>query len=139
MVSWLHGKIKIYNTGKAKEPWLTAALAEYEKRLPFPIEWKLYKDDESLYSAILKLPTFVALDPQGYSMTSEKFSTFFESHSPRHILIGGATGLPSTVKAKASHLISLSPLTFTHQMTRLILLEQLYRATQILKNSSYHK
>ncbi len=132
-------KIKIYNTGKSKEPWLIAALAEYEKRLPFPIEWKLYKDDNSLYTAVAKLPSFIALDPQGQSMTSENFATFFEIHSPRHILIGGAIGLPPPIKAKASHLISLSPLTFTHQMTRLILLEQLYRATQILKNSNYHK
>ncbi|MCB1116969.1 MAG: 23S rRNA (pseudouridine(1915)-N(3))-methyltransferase RlmH [Chlamydiia bacterium] len=132
-------KIKIYNTGKAKEPWLIAALAEYEKRLPFPIEWKLYKDDESLYAAAAKLSSFIALDPNGQSMTSEDFALFFETHSPRHILIGGATGLPAPIKAQASHLISLSPLTFTHQMTRLILLEQIYRATQILKNSSYHK
>ncbi len=131
--------IKIYNTGKAKEPWLIAALAEYEKRLPFSIEWKLYKDDGALYAAIAKQSSFVALDPQGQQMTSENFTTYLEAHSPRHILIGGADGIPDSVRAQASVLISLSPLTFTHQMTRLILLEQLYRATQIHKGTRYHK
>ena len=53
--------------------------------------------------------------------------------------IGGADGLPAELKADRSRLLSLSKLTFTHQMARLLLVEQIYRATEIRKGSGYHK
>ena len=129
--------INIYTIGKAKESWLQEALAEYEKRLPFTIRWHLCKDDAALAA---KIPnTYIALDPTGTTHTSESFAHWFIQSYPRHFIIGGAEGLTPKMRQNAQDLISLSPLTFTHQLTRLILLEQLYRATQIDKNTDYHK
>ena len=72
-------------------------------------------------------------------MTSEAFADWLYSKAPRHFIIGGPEGLPSEIISKADTLLSFSPMTFTHQITRLILLEQLYRATQIHKGTAYHK
>jgi len=128
-------KLAIYTVGKAKEAWLQGALSEYEKRLPFSIDWHLAKSDALLHAP----PAYVALDPSGQTFTSESFAAWFYATSPRAFVIGGPEGLTPQAKQQASSLISLSPLTFTHQMTRLILLEQIYRATQIHKGTQYHK
>lgn len=131
-------KIKIITPGKMKERWLEEALAEYEKRLTGSIfiEWVLkeVKPDSP----------YICLHPEGESFTSLEFSKFlykeWEKQGSRlTIIIGGPTGLSSQILKGASHLISLSNLTFTHQHTRLILLEQIYRATQIEKGTDYHK
>lgn len=135
-------KVKIYTIGKTKESWLLEALAEYEKRLQgtMQIEWLLAKDDNDLAKWALADPNFIALDVQGQLLSSENFSQkLFQSHSRLSFVIGGAEGLPPPIKKSAKWLWSLSPLTFTHQMTRLILLEQLYRAAEIHNNGPYHK
>lgn len=139
-------KIKIYTIGKTKEKWLDAAIEEYTKRLSpdLTIEWILSKDKESFDECVKKIKDFICLDPQGVQFESEEFSTFihkeFQKGGPRlNIIIGGAEGLGSSQLTKATHILSLSKLTFTHQMTRLILLEQLYRAFQIHKGTRYHK
>lgn len=139
-------KIKIYTIGKTKERWLEEALEEYTQRLKatLSIEWVLAKDDQKLLELAQKEPLLLCLDPKGVSVTSEEFSRLFYSSliqggSRLAFVIGGAEGLPAPLKQKGSRLISLSPLTFTHQLTRLILLEQIYRALEIQKNSSYHK
>jgi 23S rRNA (pseudouridine1915-N3)-methyltransferase len=135
-------KIKVLSIGKTKETWLQEALSEYEKRLtPLgSIEWILAKNDVQLEEFSKKEPKYIALDPQGKSMTSEKFAAWFSQAGSRiTFVIGGAEGLTPTLKANASLLWSLSPLTFTHQLTRLILLEQLYRAYEINRGGSYHK
>lgn len=133
-------KIKIFSPGKTKDEWLSTALAEYEKRLSkdLSIEW-IYG-----YQGLEKEHSYLCLDPQGESFTSPAFSKFLykkfeESGSRLTIVIGESEGIPEEIKEKANRLISFSPLTFTHQMTRLILLEQLYRAVQIEKGSAYHK
>ncbi|MCB1072193.1 MAG: 23S rRNA (pseudouridine(1915)-N(3))-methyltransferase RlmH [Chlamydiales bacterium] len=131
-------KLKIITPGKMKEAWLEEALAEYEKRLTgtVSIEWILKEvEPESPY---------ICLDPNGTSMSSPEFSKFLYKEWERcgcrlTFVIGGPTGLSPEILRGASHLISLSKLTFTHQHTRLILLEQIYRATQIEKGSDYHK
>jgi len=139
-------KIKILTIGKNKEAWLHDALAEYEKRLrPFcTFEWILAKNDVHLEEISKKEGKFIALDPQGKSMTSEKFAEWLSKalvayNSRLVFIIGGAEGLSPSLKAQASFLWSLSPLTFTHQATRLILLEQIYRAYEINRGSAYHK
>ena len=128
-------KIKMISPGKHKELWLIDALAEYEKRLSrdAKIEWLFPKELSSPEEP------FVLLDVQGTPVTSEQFSTLILS-KPRHtFVIGGPDGPPPALKVTASSRISLSALTFTHQFARLILLEQIYRAFEISKNSSYHK
>lgn len=131
-------KIKIFSPGKTKEPWLQRALAEYEKRLTgaVAIEW----DQQNLPMK----GHFICLDPNGIQSTSPDFSGFlhreFEKQGSRlTFVIGGPTGLPLNILKKASHSISLSKMTFTHQHTRLLLLEQIYRAFQIRKGTYYHK
>lgn len=108
------------------------------------IEWVLVKNEEKLLELAQKEPLLLSLDPQGVSVTSEEFSRLFytslvKGGSRLAFVIGGPEGLPPKLKSKGPHLISLSPLTFTHQLTRLILMEQLYRALEIQKGSSYHK
>jgi 23S rRNA (pseudouridine1915-N3)-methyltransferase len=139
-------KIKILTIGKNKDAWLKEALAEYEKRLkPFyALEWILAKNDVQLEEFSAREGKYIALDPQGKLMTSEKFAQWFaraaiEHNSRLAFVIGGPEGLTATLKAKAGFFWSLSPLTFTHQATRLILLEQIYRAHEINRGSSYHK
>lgn len=134
-------KIKIFTVGKAKENWLCDAISEYESRVsPYlTLEWILTKDDKALDTLAEKEPHFIALDPQGKTFTSETFSKQLMKFPRLSFFIGGAEGLTPFVKSKAKELWSLSALTFTHQMTRIILLEQIYRAFEIDRGSPYHK
>ena len=134
-------KVKIFTIGKCKEKWLEEALAEYEKRLrgKMAIEWLLVKNDAELIEWT-KTEPYIALDPQGELFSSEAWSQKMVQLGLRlNFVIGGAEGLPSPLLKNARLKWSLSPLTFTHQMTRLILVEQLYRATEIERGSQYHK
>lgn len=139
-------KIKIATVGKAKESWLEEGLSEYTQRLkPFAaIEWILAKNIEKLKQIVKQEGSYLCLDPAGKLQTSEQFSHFLmkrleQEGSRLLIVIGDAEGLPSEIKQNASALLSLSPMTFTHQMTRLILLEQLYRGIEIARGTAYHK
>lgn len=137
--------IKILSVGKTKETWLEEALQEYLKRLKpvaaFEFVWA--KNDAQLLSLTEKEPLLICLDPDGREMTSTEFADFLqkkfvEGGSKVAFVIGGAEGLPPSLKASAQQ-ISLSRMTFTHQVTRLVLLEQIYRAFEIAKGSKYHK
>ncbi|MEX0961652.1 MAG: 23S rRNA (pseudouridine(1915)-N(3))-methyltransferase RlmH [Simkaniaceae bacterium] len=139
-------KIKIYTVGKNKELWLDTAIEEYEKRLKsnFQFDWFFAKNDEGLKKLIEKEKHYIALDPLGYSLPSDEFSKLLyqqllENRSRLTFVIGGDEGLDISIKANAYLLFSLSSMTFTHQITRLILTEQIYRAEQIQKGSPYHK
>ena len=139
-------KVKVYSIGKTKEAWLQEALEEYEKRLK-PIlgfEWILAKTDENLKQLLEKEANFICLDPQGKQLSSEDFSHFLikeleKYHSRLCFVIGGSAGIPLKLKTKSGNLISLSKMTFTHQITRLILVEQIYRSLEIDKGTAYHK
>lgn len=139
-------KIKIFSIGKTKEPWLLEALSEYEKRLSphMVIEWVLAKDNDQLTAFLGKESPPIVLSVDAKQLTSEEFSkTIFSTleklGSRLSFVIGGAEGIPPQILTKALTTISFSKLTFTHQMIRLILLEQLYRASEIQKGSGYHK
>lgn len=138
-------KIKILSIGKFKDQWLEIAINSYEKRLTgvMQIEWKWAKDNKQLIEWAQKEPTVVCLDPLGHMHSSEEFSQFLFKNlegggSRLAIIVGGSEGLPIEMK-KNYPLISFSRLTFTHQMTYLILIEQIYRALEIRKGSDYHK
>lgn len=138
-------KIKIFSVGKTKESWLEEAFNEYLMRLKptLQIECLWVKDTPQLIEWALKESTLICLDPEGKLFTSEKFSSFLfheleKGGSRLSLVIGGAEGLPEELKQRGT-LISLSPLTFTHQITRLVLIEQIYRACEIKKGSKYHK
>ncbi len=138
-------KLKIISIGKTKEKWLEDAFQEYVKRLmPFvQVECQWAKDNVQLIEWAQKESFYICLDPHGHLFTSEEFSSFFmrkwEAGGSRlTLIIGGAEGLPSELK-KQTNLISLSRLTFTHQITRLVLIEQIYRTIEIHKGTHYHK
>jgi len=139
---------RILSIGKTKEAWLDDAIAEYLKRLQGAanIEFVLAKNDEQLTVLALKEEArggVIALDEAGRLMDSINFSDFLvkglESAGAKlAIVIGGPDGLPAAIKKKYP-LVSLSPMTFTHQAVRLILIEQIYRALEIAKGSKYHR
>ncbi|MDP1835828.1 MAG: 23S rRNA (pseudouridine(1915)-N(3))-methyltransferase RlmH [Chlamydiales bacterium] len=137
-------RIKLLMVGRSKEPWIDSGVLEFERRmsstLQLSTEW--LKDDQQLVQQIGKEDKVVCLDPNGKTYTSEEFakslSKWLEDGGSRlTLVIGGAEGLPQSLKRYP--LLSLSSLTYTHQMCRLILAEQLYRATEIWRGSPYHK
>jgi 23S rRNA (pseudouridine1915-N3)-methyltransferase len=136
-------KIKVIAVGKCKEEWLKMAIAEYEKRLSHTTEISWIQSDE-LEKAIKTETQFIALSPNGKLHDSIDFSKTIMSmlennYSRITFVIGGPEGLSEDILKKARMVLSLSPMTFTHQLTRLILIEQIYRAFEIAKSSPYHK
>lgn len=157
--------IKIVGVGKLKESYLKDAQKEYLKRLsrfcglhvievdeekapdaasPAQEEKVRQKEAERIKKAIGKNTTTIALDLEGLELTSVEFSENFqrlmlEGRSDMTFIIGGSTGLDPTVISDANYRFCLSKLTFPHQLTRIILLEQIYRAFKILNNETYHK
>lgn len=138
-------KLKILSVGKTKEKWLNDACNEYLKRLQavVHIESAWAKDTSQLIEWVQRETHYLCLDPAGRLFTSEELASFLTQQwekggSRLTLVIGGAEGLPPEIKQKGL-LISLSPLTFTHQITRLVLIEQIYRVIEIQKGSHYHK
>jgi 23S rRNA (pseudouridine1915-N3)-methyltransferase len=138
-------EITILSIGKNKESWLEEGCSLYIKRLrpTMTINCLWLRDDAQLIRAATQQRHVVCLDANGMTFSSEEFATFFNKQielggARLAFVIGGATGLPAALK-KGYPLISLSPLTLTHQMVRLLLLEQIYRANEILRGSPYHK
>jgi 23S rRNA (pseudouridine1915-N3)-methyltransferase len=138
-------KLKILSVGKTKEKWLEEAFQEYTKRLKasVQIETAWAKDHAQLIEWTQRESSYLCLDPTGRLFTSEALAHFLTQQwekggSRLTFVIGGAEGLPVEIKERGN-LISLSPLTFTHQITRLILIEQIYRVIEIQKGSHYHK
>ena len=157
-------KIKIYSIGKIKEQYLKDGINEYIKRIssysnveiievadskvkdnPNQSDINKAKNEEGeRVLKLLKTDYLIGLDMNKQEFTSEDFAEFLnkkfvEGGSNISFVIGGSYGLSDALKARCNTSISLSKLTFLHQMTRLILLEQIYRAFKILNNETYHK
>ncbi len=114
-------------------------LSRYSK-----VELTEFKDEGSLLAAISAKGVSILLDEAGESFTSVKFARLIERQmvSGTQLLnfaIGGSSGWSEKVQGGSSLKLSLSALTFPHQMVRLILLEQLYRAFTIIRGEPYHK
>lgn len=138
-------KVHIISVGKTKESWLQEAVELYQQRLLGTIQFQFswVKDNAQLIQLAAKDRRPIALDPEGKSYSSEDFSDYFYKEmeaggASLTFIIGGAEGLPEEIRSRYP-LMSLSKLTFTHQITRLILVEQIYRAIQIRQGSQYHK
>ena len=148
--------IKIVCVGKIKEKFLSLAIAEYLKRLSkytkvdivqvadeANAEKALKVEGEKILSKIRDDEYVIALDISGDSISSidfaKKIDGIFNSYSKLTFVIGGSYGLSSLVKKRSNYLLSFSKMTFPHQMFRVILLEQIYRAYKINNNESYHK
>ena len=155
-------KLTLLCIGKLSASWIQEGAGDYSGRirryLPLSIEELKeikvggkkadaqqirQREGESLLQKIPASAFAVALDEQGKSVESEKLSQFIGKHmldgtQELVFLIGGAYGLSESVKQRANMTLSLSAMTLTHQMARLLLLEQIYRAMTILRNEPYH-
>ncbi len=138
-------KVQILSIGKNKKEWQSQAIADYEKRLHNRIsfEWKFYKNRENLSLALDKFPKYICLHEHGRQFDSVHFSKFFfdflTANQPAAFIIGDAAGIEKNVLENSYLNFSLSPLTFPHQIVRLLLIEQIYRAAEIQRNTNYHK
>tara|TARA_B100000513_G_scaffold140668_1_gene64166 strand:+ start:316 stop:918 length:603 start_codon:yes stop_codon:yes gene_type:complete len=144
--------VRIVSVGKSKEQWLQSAIDEYTKRLrgaQIELRCVNVKGDQQLIAeAAAAGDGLVVLDERGAQTDSDGFARILYEALERggsrvSFVIGAAEGLPPQLKAQAKAgkhtMISLSQMTFTHQMARLFLAEQIYRATEIRKGSAYHK
>jgi 23S rRNA (pseudouridine1915-N3)-methyltransferase len=146
-------KIRIVGRKGGSEKWLDEAYRMYEMRLRstnLDVETVWHKNDSDLLKAVSsdqeKGHTIVLMDPTGTMRSSEKFSrdlfSWLEAGGSRVVfVIGGANGLPLVLKQQISksNQLSLSEMTFTHQFSRTILMEQIYRASEIRRGTGYHK
>jgi 23S rRNA (pseudouridine1915-N3)-methyltransferase len=152
--------VNIVCVGKTEKGYLPEQIESYIKKIKFynSIQWvelnedkssndisyKKKSDNEVLIAYLKKLDTpIILLDENGKEFTSVEFSTFLQKQQNSSIkqlnfVIGGAFGFTEQVLQLAQTKISLSKMTFSHQMVRLFLAEQLYRAFSILNGSKYH-
>lgn len=153
--------VNITCIGKLKEKYFKDAQAEYVKRLtafctPRIIEKKEYNIPKGSGSALIEKaqqeesnsllpssPTYlIALSPDGEKMTSEAFAALVSKRAMSGSItfaIGGSYGLSQDFKVRADKVLSFSDMTMPHQLFRIVLLEQIYRAFMISSNRTYHK
>lgn len=153
-------KIELWVIGKTAFKYLDEGIALYEKRLkhyvnfdlvvlpdiknpPLSIEALKTKEGELILAKLTKDDYLILLDEKGKQLTSIDFSTFIEQqqiNAVKRVIfqIGGAFGFSEAVYARANREVSLSKMTFSHQMIRLFFVEQLYRAFTIIKGEKYH-
>jgi 23S rRNA (pseudouridine1915-N3)-methyltransferase len=148
--------IRIITIGKKHEAWVVDGIERYQKRLkrPFDVEWVILphssqsdvtaRQDESkrILSRLNANDYVVLLDERGKIIDSPTLSTLLtqqlESSKQIVIVIGGAYGIDGTVQRRANFIWSLSYLVFPHQLVRLVLTEQIYRAQEIAGGKPYH-
>ncbi|TWI80506.1 23S rRNA (pseudouridine1915-N3)-methyltransferase [Lacibacter cauensis] len=154
-------KIKLWSIGKPHEQYVKAGVEDFTKRISnyYPVEWTIIpvpknasvlgeaglkkKEGEVLLDMLEKDDYLVALDERGKQLSSEGLAEFMmkrtnESTKNLVFLIGGAYGIDEAVMQRANYKWSLSQLVFPHQLVRLILAEQVYRACSINRNEKYH-
>ncbi len=146
-------KIKIAWIGKTKEPAIQSLTDEYLKRISryAQVEGVALRDEAALLelcgrSARVKgaaKSTLVLMDSRGKEFSSEQFARFLADYQDRNPLplvfaIGGADGFSPETRASAQQVISLGKMTLAHELARVVLLEQVYRAYTILKGHPYH-
>ena len=131
-------RLSINAIGKIKKNWIREGINQYKKRMPDLIinESKSFNIDNIRVNNII-----ICLTEEGQSFNSIELTSLLLNFKNKKInfLIGGADGIPLSVKEKSHLLLSLSPLTFPHELARLILIEQIYRAVSISNNSPYHR
>lgn len=158
-------KITLITVGKIKEKYFTDAIKEYAKRLSRYCKLEILeladektpdgaseaeemqikaKEGERILKAVKDNAYVFALAIQGKKMSSEDFADTINrlgigGDSHLMFIIGGSLGLDERVLKRADRLISFSDMTFPHQLMRVILLEQIYRAYRIIQNEPYHK
>jgi len=157
---YLDMRIKILHIGKVKDEFAQIGRKKYLKLLSpyakvdmikvkeqpktasFSVEKILKVEGEALLQRVSKDDYVVALDERGQQLGSVEFARFLKRHAGVGrvvcFVMGGSFGLDSAVKERADKLLSLSKMTFTHQMTQVFLMEQLYRGVCIISGKEYH-
>ena len=154
-------KLSFWSIGKNNEPYVKAGVEEFTFRINkyFKAEWNIIpvpknsgmlsemdlkkREGETILEWLGKDDYLVALDERGKQFSSKALAGFIQARANEStkrlvFLIGGAFGLDETILKRADYKWSLSDLTFPHQLVRLILSEQVYRACTIIKNEKYH-
>ena len=139
-------RIRILAVGKVRKGWVLEGIATYLKRLPGLQVVELRdtgkaKEAEAVLAALLPGEQLVVMAEEGQTFDSPAFAERLEGSGSERLVfvIGGAEGIDPALKARASWKLSLSPMTFPHELARLLLLEQLYRALSIQQGGPYHK
>ncbi|WP_191089713.1 23S rRNA (pseudouridine(1915)-N(3))-methyltransferase RlmH [Nesterenkonia ebinurensis] len=148
--------ISVVAVGKKHESWVAEGIERYSKRLrkPYDLSWKLLphssrehdaaRDEESakILSALTPHQHVILLDERGTDISSPKLAARlqrqFDTARGVVLIIGGAYGVNAELQARADFTWSLSQLVFPHQLVRLILAEQIYRAQEISAGRPYH-
>lgn len=148
--------IKIIAVGKKHESWVVDGIERYQKRLqrPFDVSWILLphssregvsarqEESERISLRLSKDDFVVLLDERGNILDSSELSQklVFQLERSKHVVlvIGGAYGVDDSIHERADLVWSLSKLVFPHQLVRLVLAEQLYRAQEIVRGNPYH-
>ena len=154
-------KITLLTVGKTNELSFKNAISDYQKRLKFyipfeieeipelknnkniPEEVQKQKEGELILKHLMEGDEVILLDDKGDAYTSTRFANYLEKKmiagNKRLIfVVGGPYGFSKDVYRRANGKVSLSPMTFSHQMVRLVFTEQLYRAMTILRGEGYH-
>ncbi|MEA3378150.1 MAG: 23S rRNA (pseudouridine(1915)-N(3))-methyltransferase RlmH [Nanoarchaeota archaeon] len=131
--------MRIISVGKLRNKYLEKNFQEYFKRIQKYANVKqiIVKNEKQL---IKQLKGYVVvLDEHSSQKKSKQFATLIKDKSNISFVIGAAEGLSSEIKNKADEMLSLSKMTFPHQLIKVFLAEQIYRAFTIIKNENYHK
>ena len=154
-------KLHFWSIGKNNEPYIKEGVEDFTNRISkyYPVEWTIIplpknaglmsenelkkKEGDIVLERLNKDDYLVVLDERGKQFNSESLAEFIMKRSNESVknlifLIGGAFGLEEAVLKRANYKWSLSSLTFPHQLVRLLLAEQVYRACTILRNEKYH-
>ncbi len=154
-------KLQLWSIGKPHDDNLKKAIDDFTKRINnyYPAEWMIIssvknaaaltdselkkQEGKIVLNKLSKDDFLVLLDERGKQLSSTELAEFIQQKALANIrsvifLIGGAYGVSDEIKQRASFMWSLSKLVFPHMITRLILVEQLYRACTILRNEKYH-
>jgi len=154
-------KLQLWSIGKQHDPYVKEGVEQFTKRISnyFPFEWNIIpvpknaatlsetdlkkKEGEMILQFLQKEDYLVLLDEKGKQFSSEALANFIQTRANESVknivfLIGGAFGVSEELRKRANYTWSLSQLVFPHQLVRLILAEQLYRACSIIRNEKYH-
>ena len=132
-------RLSIYAIGKIKKNWIRDGINQYKKRMP-DLNINELKSF-NINNIRFKNNIIISLSEEGKQFNSIELTSLLLNFKNKKIifLIGDADGISSDVKKQSDLLLSLSRLTFPHELSRLILLEQIYRALSISSNSPYHR
>jgi len=139
-------RIRVIAVGKVRKRWIQDGLAVYLKRMPGLVVSELkdsnpQREAEAILAELRPEERLVVLCEEGELLASEALAERLQGTGSERLafVIGGADGLNPALKGRAYWRLSLSPLTFPHELARLLLLEQLYRALSIQQGGAYHR